>query len=131
MQILGIDFGKRKIGFSIADSKSNLAEPLKVISFRDLREGMKKVKDFIHEYKPSLIVIGISEGKMARDTKDFGIKLEKEVKIPVAFQDESLTTLEAREISIKLGIKRKKRNKMEDAYSAALILQSYLDSLRK
>ena len=47
--------------------------------------------------------------------------------IPVIYQDERLTTKESQRLSIEAGIKRKKRRTLEDAYSAALILQAYLE----
>jgi RNase H-fold protein (predicted Holliday junction resolvase) len=73
------------------------------------------------------IVLGISEGKMGEESREFGRKLEKKLKIPMIFQDETLTTHEAQKLSIEAGMKRKKRKTLEDAFSATLILQAYLD----
>lgn len=130
MKILGIDYGRRKIGLAIADTDLGLAEPLKVIRFENLEEGLEKVTQEIEVEEVEQIVLGISEGEMVEETKEFGKKLEKKLKISVEYQDETLTTHEAQELSIQAGIKRKKRKEMEDAYSATLILQSYLDSLK-
>jgi len=55
--------------------------------------------------------------------------IEEKLKIPIVFQDETLTTRRSQELSIEAGIKRKKRKALEDAYSATLILQSFLDSI--
>jgi len=35
MKLLGIDFGLRKIGLSLADTESKLATPLKTIEVKD------------------------------------------------------------------------------------------------
>jgi putative holliday junction resolvase len=126
MKTLGIDYGKKKIGLAI--SEGVLAEPLKVIRFENLEEGLEKVSKVAEVSGVSKVVVGISEGKMAEETKEFGKKLQKRIKIPICFQDETLTTHDAQELSIQAGIKRKKRKSMEDAYSATLILQNYLDS---
>jgi putative Holliday junction resolvase len=126
MRILGIDYGRKKIGLAI--SESSLAEPLKVLIYRDIEILNEEIKKIAQEFRIEKIVVGVSEGKMAEETKEFGKKLEKSLKIPAVFQDETLTTSEAQSLSIKAGIKRKKRKKLEDAYSATLILQSYLDS---
>jgi putative Holliday junction resolvase len=128
MKIIGIDYGRKKIGLAIADGP--LAEPLKVVRFESEEEALRKVEEAIKVEKVEKVVIGISEGKMAEETKEFGEKLKEELKIPVVYQDETLTTNEAQELSIRAGIKRKKRRALEDAYSAALILQSYVDSRR-
>lgn len=128
-KIVGIDYGRKKIGLAIADTDSRLAEPLEVIRFENLDEALEKVAQVVQVEEVEKVVLGISEGKMAKETKEFGKKLEVKLKIAVEFQDETLTTHEAQELSIKAGIKRKKRKLMEDAYSAALILQGYLDSI--
>jgi putative holliday junction resolvase len=126
MKTLGIDYGKKKIGLAV--SEGVLAEPLKVIGCENLEEGLGKVIQVVRAEKAKRIVLGISEGKMAEETKKFGKMLQDKLGIPVEFQDETLTTHEAQELSIEAGIKRKKRKSMEDAYSATLILQDYLDS---
>lgn len=127
MQVLGVDYGKKKIGVALSGGK--LAEPIKVVKVSNIDEGVNEVGKVIEEKEVEKVVVGISEGKMAEEAKAFGEKVEYLTKKPVVFQDETLTTKDAQELSIKAGIKRKKRKGMEDAYSAALILQSYLDSL--
>ncbi len=122
MRILAIDYGKRKIGLALATS--SIAEPYKVVRYKSEKEVLEKIEEIVKAEKIEKIVIGISEGKMAEETKSFAKKLN----IPVVFQDETLTTQQAQELSIKAGIKRKKRKSLEDAYSATLILQAYLDS---
>ena len=47
---------------------------------------------------------------------------------PVETFDETLSTHDARRVSIEEGMKRKKRKGMEDAYAATIMLQGYLDS---
>jgi len=89
---------------------------------------LKKIEKETEKEKIEKIVVGVSEGEMAEETKKFGKKLEDKLGISVVFQDETLTTYEAQRFSIEAGIKRKKRKELEDAYSAALILQEYLDS---
>lgn len=125
MRILGIDYGRKKIGLAIGDTETKLVEPLKVIRYQSKEEALEKVS---RVSRVSKVVLGISEGKMAEETRMFAKELEDKLGVSIDFQDETLTTLDAQRFSIEGGIKRKKRKKMEDAYSAALILQSYLDS---
>ena len=127
MRILAIDYGRKKIGLALADSEVNLAEPHRVIRFETIEEALKKIEKETEEEKIEKIVVGVSEGKMAEETRNFGKKLRDKLGIPVAFQDETLTTQEAQRFSIEAGIKRKKRKNLEDAYSAAIILQDYLN----
>ena len=128
MWILSIDYGRKKIGLAIADTKSGLAEPLKILRYQDIKILRKKIRKIVEDLRVEKIVVGVSEGKIGEEAKKFGEKLKKELGIPVVFQDETLTTHEAKELAIKAGIKRKKRRELEDAYAATLILQAYLDS---
>lgn len=122
---LGLDYGRKKIGLAI--SEGILAEPYKVVRFVNKGKAVKDIKLISEKEGINQIVLGISEGRMAEETKEFGKKLEKIIGTPVVYQDETLSTREAQSLSIKAGIKRKKRKSLEDAFSAALILQSYLD----
>ena len=127
MKYLGIDYGRKKIGLAVSDGV--IAEPLRILRYEDIRILREKLGKIISEFGIQKIVIGISEGEMGRESKEFGRVLEENMKTPVIYQDESLSTRTAQELSIGAGIKRKKRKEMEDAYSATLILQSYLDTL--
>lgn len=128
MKILGIDYGRSKIGLAIADGK--LAEPLMVLKYKDEKELVKRIKTEIEKGKIEKVVIGVSEGKMAVETEKFIRRLNKEINIPVEEFDETLTSRDAQSLSIQAGINRKKRREMEDAYAAALILQNWIDNNR-
>ena len=124
-KILGIDFGLSKIGLAV--SEGILAEPLKVLRFNTTEDALVKIVQLVEMEEIEVIVVGISEGEMGKKSKEFGEILKKKLKIKVDYQDETLTTYTAQELSRDAGIGRKKRREMEDAYSAALILQSYID----
>ena len=125
MKILGIDFGEKKIGLAIAEG--SLAEPLVVFRPKNHEELFSAISALADDEKIEKIIIGISEGKMAEKSKDFARELAEYVNIPIEFEDEALSTYDAKRLSIEAGMNRKKRRKMEDAFSATLILQSYLD----
>ncbi|MGB6839203.1 MAG: Holliday junction resolvase RuvX [Microgenomates group bacterium] len=126
MRILAIDYGKKKIGLSLATSM--IAQPYKVIRYDSEREVLEKIAKILQKEDVEEIVLGESEGKMGKESRKFGKKLAVQFNLPVHFQDETLTTHEAQELSLKAGIGRKKRKQFEDAYSATLILQSYLEA---
>ena len=126
MILLGIDYGRKKMGLALSDGP--LAEPYKILRYEDIEILSDRIAKLVGDLRIEKVVVGISEGKMAEETKEFTKNLEEKLQLPVVLQDETLTTHEAQDLSIKAGIKRKKRRSMEDAYSAALILQSYLDS---
>ncbi len=119
MRLLGIDYGRKKIG--LATSEGGLAEPWKVVNSK----GLEKI---LQTEKFDKIIIGISEGKMATESKRFSLSLGKTLNIPVEVFDETLTSQDAQRLSREAGISQKKRHKMEDAYAAAIVLQNYIDN---
>lgn len=127
MKLLGIDYGRKKIGLAVGDSESKFAEPLSVIKFENEDQAVLKIGQYAKVEKVEKIIIGISEGKMGKESKAFGKELESRLGIPVVYQDETLTSKDAQSLSIEAGINRKKRKKMEDAFSAAILLQRYLE----
>ena len=126
MRLLGIDYGRRKIGLALSTDK--LAEPYSVIRYVKFEEGIRRVGQVVKVEQVEKVIVGISEGKIAEETRDFGKALRGATGVKVVYQDETLTTQNAQELSLQAGLKRNKRKKLEDAYAATLILQSYLDS---
>lgn len=126
MQILGIDYGRKKIGLATADD-SGIAEPLVVIRAEDPSKVFEKLGKIIKEKNIEKIVVGNPGGKMEEEIKKFADDLKNNFGLPIAFQDETLSTNEAINLSIEANIKRKKRKEMEDSYAAVVILQEYLD----
>jgi len=120
MSILGVDYGRKKIGLAIAESL--LAEPLRVV------DSLAEIKKIIQTKNVEKIVVGVSEGKSAKEAREFGRKLHQESGLEIIFQDETLSTQDAQSFSQAAGMKRKKRKELEDAFAATIILQSYLDN---
>ena len=125
MRLLGIDFGRAKIGLAV--SEGFLAEPYSVIRYEDEKELLEKIKVLVDKEQIDKVVVGVSEGKSAEEATSFGEKL-RELGLEVIFFDETLSTVSAQELSREAGMKRKKRKALEDAFAASIMLQSFLDS---
>lgn len=125
MQILGIDYGQKKIGLALATSK--IVEPLGVVKYIDWKSFVTRLIEIITEEKIEKVVVGISEGKSGREAKAFGEKLAKEISLPIEFFDETLSTQEAQKLSREANIGWKKRTTLEDAYAASVMLEGYID----
>lgn len=123
MKFLGVDFGLRKIGLAI--SEGEIATPLKVIHIKSKQEGISQLLEIIKEEEIEEVVMGIPESGI----RDVILKLSSAIKqkVPIHFWEETLSTQNANNKMLSLGMKRKTREEKEDAYSAALILQEYLD----
>ncbi len=125
-KILGIDYGLKKVGLAV--SVGTLASPLKVIRYSSLEQLVIEIKQTAEKENIEVLVVGVSEGKSAESARKFGGVLAEELNLPVNFVDETLSTQDVQRLTQEAGMKRKKRKEMEDAFAAALILQSYLDS---
>jgi putative Holliday junction resolvase len=122
---LGIDYGVRKMGLAV--SSGSLAEPFKVISVSSTEEALEKIGRIVKSEGIEKIVVGVSEGAMGKESEDFGQELARYLKIPVDFEDETLTSQDSLRMGIEAGMKRKKRKEMEDAFAASVMLQSYIE----
>lgn len=126
MNILGIDYGEKKIGLAIA--KGSLAEPLCMIRYKDIKILRKRIEEIAERENIKKVVVGISEGKMGEESRKFSLSLSQTLKVPVETWDETLSTYEAQRLAKEAKMTRKKRKTLEDAFAAAVMLQSYLDS---
>jgi len=124
MKILGIDYGRTKMGIAVGFTVLNRAEPLQVLTSSKFKVQSSKL---LAENSVEKIVIGVPGGKMDVEIKEFGAGLKKETGVRVEFFDETLTTQDAQQLLIISGRKRKLRKEKEDAVAAAIMLQYYLE----
>jgi putative Holliday junction resolvase len=68
-----------------------------------------------------------SEGPMAAEARAFGAWLEAGTRLPVAFEDERLSTDEAEAFLRGAGLRPSDRKKLRDSVAAAVILRSVLE----
>lgn len=125
MRYLGIDYGLKKMGLAI--SEGQLASIYKIMEISSLKDALVKINHIVNKEKIDLAVVGLPEsGKNQAATKKFIKHLKKNMAVEIV--DETLTSQDAQRLMIDLNLGQKERQK-EDAYSAALILQRFLDSL--
>lgn len=120
MKLLGIDYGRSKIGLAVSDGK--LAEPYQVIRYKDYDKMIAHINRIIEKQKVEKVVVGISENEMGEESKEFAKVFNAET------FDETLSSHDAQELSIASHMGRKKRKEMEDAFAASIMLQNYIDS---
>ena len=122
--ILAIDFGTVRIGLAI--SRASLAEPLTVIPNND--EALNQIAAICQAEKVDQLVVGLSENTMAELTKKFAEKLAAEVKLPLEFTDETLSSYEATAHLKEAGKTNPRQRQIVDSLAAAGFLQEYLDT---
>ena len=139
-KILGIDYGSLTIGLAIYDVETDFIYPLKTIKRpreNILRESLREIADIIDKEKISKIVIGFplsmddSTNDRTELTKSFADKLKLRISpdIEILFQDERLTTIEAKEILDMHNRKLKDQKKDIDQIAAMIILEEYKNNM--
>lgn len=129
MDILGIDYGRKKIGVACGDTLTKLATPHKVLNVTSIADAVVKIVTLVDELGVDMVIIGLSGKEMADETQVFAALLKEKLSVPIKFIDENFTTQMAQQKALSAGMKPRKRQLLEDAFAAALILQEYLDSL--
>ncbi len=124
--ILGIDLGEKTTGLATADSQ--LATPYTTITHKSTAEALAKVINICDDLLIKMVVIGYVEGKIKPMFEKFAQQLRSaRPNIKVILTDETLTSRQATESMVKLGVARSRRQQKEHKVAAALILQSYLE----
>jgi putative Holliday junction resolvase len=134
MPVVGIDFGRKRIGLAITDGQS--AYPLETMGRRSLKYDLEAIRSQLAERAVSLIVIGLplnmdgTEGPSARAARAFAEHLGSATGLPVEMFDERLTSFEAEERLREASASRASKKAARDAVAAAVILEGWLESRR-
>ena len=131
-RIIGLDVGDRRIGIALSDETRLIATPHSVYTRVGWGPDVKHIRQIYDEAQGALIVCGLpknmdgSEGFQAEKVRSFADQL-RTAGMPVAFQDERLSTVSAHQALIEGGMRRDGRKETVDKVAAAVILQSFLD----
>lgn len=131
---LAIDYGTKRIG--LACNVLSLAEPLFVIDNQVddknpivSNEALAKISQVCQERKIDKIILGLSESLMAIKIKHFAKLIEEKINLPIILVDETLSSHEVGRRMKEAGFPLKKRQGPIDHYSAALILEDFLETI--
>ena len=137
MRVMGLDVGDRTIGVAISDSLLMTAQGKSTIQRSGFEADSRHLRDLAEEYEVHEIVVGNPlhmDGRPSRQgdkVMKFGRRLGAELKLPIVYWDERLTSVAAEEHLEEMGLNWRERKKHVDKIAAMFILQSYLNSLIK
>lgn len=135
MIIMSVDYGDVRTGIAVCDKMQILASPVCVITEKDREKLADKIADLVREKKAERICVGLpqnmdgSYGFRSDACRELGEILKEKTGLPVAFQNERLTTVSAHNILNTADVRGKKRKAVVDAVSAVLILEDYLRTI--
>jgi putative holliday junction resolvase len=132
MKLMGIDYGRRRIGVAMTDDTSGYIRGCATIDRKNDPDIPPALLDLVRRENPDGIVLGLPFDIDGHDTpmsihvRSFAQKLAKVVTIPIHYIDESLTSKNAAEL-LRYRKKKERRDKASvDRIAACLILQEYL-----
>jgi putative Holliday junction resolvase len=135
VRILAIDHGTRRMGIAVSDELKMLAHPLEFIPAEPFAGFLERLKQLLREKEVGAIVVGMprnmdgSYGPAALKVQEFVAVLKGAVAVPIITLDERLTSVQANRFLTQGKVKRDQKKQKVDGMAAAILLQSYLDSL--
>jgi putative Holliday junction resolvase len=136
MRILGIDYGRRRIGLALSDSSLSVATPFAVMENKGIKKNCAKIVEIVTQNDVGRIVLGLplhtsgEESEMSCEVRTFGDALDT-LGFPVEYADERWTTQTAEEaLREQFGHNHKKVANSVDKVAASIILQMYLNERR-
>ena len=128
MKLASIDVGLKRIGVAICPDGS-VVLPLDAILRKNRNQAAKDVNTFLKEWEIEKLIVGLpkdatSSEEMERRIKHFVGLLN--LTIPVAYQDEQSSSIEAKELT--KGIFKHQKDGKIDSIAAKIILERYINA---
>ncbi|MBD3234073.1 MAG: Holliday junction resolvase RuvX [candidate division Zixibacteria bacterium] len=134
MRILGIDYGRRRVGLAITDPDEIMVTPLTTLIATDPEKLINDIQKLMNEESVGLIVIGEpirddgKEAELSGEIKSFARKLEDKSGLKVVLYDEYYSSARAEDSFHQTGKRIKGKKEIIDQLAAVDILRSYLES---
>lgn len=126
MRYLGIDYGTKRVGLALSDETGEFAFPKGIVA---TSEAVSAIVQLCKQEGIGAIVIGESlasnesDNELVSKVAAFKAKLVLGTELPVLFEREGFSTVEAHRYQTDAGNR--------DDSAAAIILQRFLDKLKK
>ena len=138
MRIMSLDLGTKTIGVAVSDATAMIARGVETIRRKGIENDFIRLGEIIALEEVETIVVGYpknmngSIGERAKVSEVFVEEIKTRYPtLKVVLWDERLSTVAAEKVLISADMRREKRKKIIDMMAAVVILQNYLDSLRK
>lgn len=133
--ILGLDVGTRRIGVARASgARMGLAAPLCTVERSGLKRDVPALAAICARESATLLVVGLpydldgGEGRSAKLARQVGEALAELTGLPVHYQDERFSTVEASHRLHETGYSSRHQRGIIDQAAATVILQDWIDA---
>jgi putative Holliday junction resolvase len=133
-RVLGVDWGRRRVGVALSDPTRLIAQPLATLTRRPKqRPPVAALAALAAEHAVAEIVVGLpltpegEEGDAAREARALGDALAERTGLPVHYLDERMTTAHALRSARRAGVSAREARGRVDQMAAVGILQAFLE----
>jgi putative Holliday junction resolvase len=132
--LIGLDVGTKTLGVARAPVGFTMAFPAFTLARAGVRRDVAALKERLREYTIDGVVVGLpyelegAEGRSARLARQIGEEIRQAWGVPVYYQDERFSTVEATSRLHAKGLKVAAQRSIIDQAAAAVILQDWLES---
>ena len=137
-RIIAFDIGDKRIGIAASDPFNTFALPgTTYFRTKSAEADAESLARIVKENDAGLIVCGLplnfdgTESVQTEKTRRFVELLKSKTDVPVVFEDERFTTMEAERVLIAGGVRRENRKQSIDSIAASYILEGYLNKKQK
>lgn len=136
MKYIAFDIGDKRIGIAVSDPFGDFALPLETYNRKNFNKDLEYLAKIASERYSDVIVCGLplnfdgSESEQTKKTLSFVEELKKKTQIPIVFQDERFTTMEARRVLLEADMRRADRKAVIDKIAASYILETYMNKVK-
>lgn len=138
MRKMSLDLGDRRIGIATSDPLGIIANPLETYTRSSMSRDIQYISNLVQKHEVDTIILGLpinmdgTEGERVEKSRQFGDLLKQNMpNIKIDYMDERWTTVSAERMLIDADVSREKRKTVIDKVAATIILQSYLDKVKK
>lgn len=131
MKVLAVDYGSRRTGLAVGDTRTRVATPLALIAAAGRQAVLDGIARTVGELEVGRIVVGYplnmdgSRGPACAAVERFADALRRRLGLPVELVDETLSSFAAEELAKEVQRDFRKRKAFLDSVAAQLILQEY------
>ncbi len=126
MRVLALDYGRARCGCAVSDPTGTIVTPIATVARPSTKRGMAALKELVAMREVERVVVGLplslrgQDTAQTRETREFALRLARELAVPVDMHDERFTTRMAQQMD--------GASSAEDSRAAAHLLESWLAS---
>lgn len=132
---LALDVGSETIGLAVGDNTDDQVRALYTLTRLSRKRDVNAVAEEFRRQRAEVLVVGLArfksgdEGESAQRSRRIGEMVAETLGCPIIYQDEHLSTFEARSRLEAQGVSAQMLAQRLDAEAARVILESYFHAL--